>query len=153
MATNFNADFYVTCATVIPVLFIAAAVQRQALIFLLNRVGRRTVRHRELQFLRFRAAVIVIAGVVGEVIALLALYWRSEMPWQRLMVLLATLILVAAVGVAPIRSYADWVEQVLDHPTLEGPLGRATPGEDEVPGDQRGEPPQGTGGNGGRGDA
>lgn len=30
VAKNFNADFYVTCATVIPVLFIAVTVQGQA---------------------------------------------------------------------------------------------------------------------------
>jgi len=136
MATNFNADFYVTCATVIPVLLIAAAVQGQAVIFLLNRAGRRTLRHRELRFLRFRASLIVIAGVVGEVIALLALYWRSDMPWQRLMVLAATLVLFGAIAGGPITAYADRVGWFVDHPTLERPPGRAAPGEDEGPGDQ-----------------
>jgi hypothetical protein len=135
MAKNFNADFYVTCATVIPVLLIAAAVQRQALIFLLHRVGRRTVRHRELRFLRFRASVIVIAGVVGEVIALLALYWRSEIPWQRPMALVATLILFGVIAAGPIRAYADLVEPFLENPTLERPPERATPGEGEGTGD------------------
>lgn len=42
MAEKFNADFYVTCATVIPVLFLAAAVQGQAFVFLLQRARRST---------------------------------------------------------------------------------------------------------------
>ena len=39
MTEKFNADFYVTCATVIPVLFLAAAVQGQAFAFLCKGLG------------------------------------------------------------------------------------------------------------------
>jgi hypothetical protein len=53
MAENFNANFYVTCATVIPVLFLAAAVQGQAFVFVLQRARRRTGRQRERATLRF----------------------------------------------------------------------------------------------------
>jgi hypothetical protein len=148
MAENFNADFYVTCATVIPVLFLATAVQGQTfVVLLLQRSGRRTARRRELvtlQFLRLRIAGIVIAGVVGEPIALLALYRESEWPWQRPVVLVATLGLLVAVAAAPISAYADRVVKLLD-PALEGLA--------EAPGDQRGEPSQGTGGKGGQGGA
>jgi hypothetical protein len=144
MTEKFNADFYVTCATVIPVLFLAAAVQGQAFAFLLQRAGRRTARQRQwitLRFFRFRVAAIVIAGIVGEPIALWALYRESERPWQRPTVLVATLILLLAVAAAPIGAYADQVAQFLDQ-TLESPPERAKPGENEAPGDQRGEQPR-----------
>jgi hypothetical protein len=77
LTEKFNADFYVTCATVIPVLFLAAAVQGQAFVFLLQRARRRTARQRQwitLRFFRFHVAAIVIAGIAGEPIALWALY-------------------------------------------------------------------------------
>jgi anti-sigma-K factor RskA len=73
MTEKFNADFYVTCATVIPVLFLAAAVQGQALVFLLQRARRRTARQRQwmtLRFFRFVVAAIVIARIAGEPVAL-----------------------------------------------------------------------------------
>jgi len=112
MTEKFNADFYVTCATVIPVLFLAAAVQGQAFAFLLQRARRGTARQRQwitLRFFRFRIAAIVIAGIAGEPIALWALYRESERPWQRPTVLVATLILLLAVAAAPIGAYADRV--------------------------------------------
>ena len=141
MTEKFNADFYVTCATVIPVLFLAAAVQGQAFVFLLHRAGRGTARQRQWitrRFFRFRVAAIVIAGIVGEPIALWALYRESERPWQGPTVLVATLILLLAVAAAPIGAYADQIAQLLDQ-ALEGPPELAAPGEDEAPGDQRGE--------------
>jgi len=139
MTEKFNADFYVTCATVIPVLFLAAAVQGQAFIFLLQRAGRGTSRQRQwltLRFFRLRVAAIVIAGIVGEPVALWALYRESERPWQRPTVLAATLILLLAVAAAPVGTYADRAAQFLDQ-TLQGPPERPAPGEDEAPGDQR----------------
>lgn len=137
MTEKFNADFYVTGATVIPILFLAAAVQGQAFVFLLQRARRGTTRQRQwitVRFFRFRVAAIVIAGVVGEPIALWALYRESERPWQRPTVLVATLILLLAVAAAPIGAYADQVAHFLDQ-ALEGPQERAAPGEDEAPGD------------------
>ena len=144
MTEKLNADFYVTCATVIPVLFLAAAVQGQAFVFLVQRASRRTPRQRQwitLRFFRFRVAAIVIAGIAGEPLALWALYRESERPWQRPTVLAATLILLLAVAAAPIGAYADQVAQFLDQ-TPEGPPERAAPGENEVPGDQCGEQPR-----------
>jgi len=57
MTEKFNADFYVTCATVIPVLFLAAAVQGQAFAFLLQRARRGTARQRQWITLRFFSSV------------------------------------------------------------------------------------------------
>ena len=136
MTEKFNADFYITCATVIPVLFLAAAIQGQAFVFLLQRAGRGTARQRQWitrRFFRFRVAAIVIAGIVGEPIALWALYRESERPWQRPTVLVATLILLVAVAAAPVGTYADHVAQFLDQ-AMKGPQERAAPGKDETPG-------------------
>jgi hypothetical protein len=144
MAENFHADFYITCATVIPVLFLASAVQGQALVLLVQRAGRGTARQREhvlLRFFKFRVAAIVIAGFVGEPIALWVLYWESERPWQRSTVFAATLILLAAVAAVPIKTYTDRAANF---------LGLTPEGLPKAAGGQRGEPPQGTGGDGGQ---
>ena len=72
--------------------------------------------------MRAKAVRLVIAGIVGEPIALWALYRESERPLQRPTVLVATLILLLAVAAAPIGAYADQVAQFLDQ-TLDGPPG------------------------------
>lgn len=144
MTEKFNADFYVTCATVIPVLFLAAAVQVQTLVVLMQRARRRTARQHQWitrRFLRIRAAAIVIAGIAGEPVALWALYRESERPWQRPTVLVATLTLLLAVAAAPIGAYADQVAQFLDQ-TLGAPPEQTAPSENEAPGDQHGEQPR-----------
>jgi hypothetical protein len=136
MAGKFPSDFYVTCATVIPVLFLAVAVQgrtfesimrayrtaNQAFAEDMNRRLRyaqskgysrrewaKQVRKHRWSSAKFKsdfsivtAFFIVGAGVVGEFIALLALYRGSEVTYGRLLALLATLILVAAVAAGPI---------------------------------------------------
>jgi len=144
MTEKFNADFYVTCATVIPVLFLAAAVQGQAFVFLLQRAERATAQQRQWitrRFFRLRTAAIVIAGIAGEPIALWALYRESERPWQRPTVLAATLILLLAVAAAPVGAYADQVGKFLQQ-TPQGPPERPAPGAGETPGDQHGQQPQ-----------
>jgi len=144
MTEKFNADFYVTCATVIPVLFLAAAVQGQAFVFLLQRAERATAQQRQWitrRFFRLRVTAIVIAGIAGEPIALWALYRESERPWQRPTVLAATLILLLAVAAAPVGAYADQVGKFLQQ-TPQGPPERPGPGEGGAPGDQHGQQPQ-----------
>jgi len=116
MAKNFPADFYVTCATVIPVLYLAGAVQGTIWESLMQAAsagvrarlkGRITYRitltptPTVSMLLAAAAMYIGLAGGVGEFLALLALYRGSEVPIQRVIVLVATLILVFAVVTLP----------------------------------------------------
>jgi hypothetical protein len=113
VAKHFPSDFYVTCATVIPVLFLAVAVQGRTYESVLQ-AARRALPNssaserarRPWRWLRqlwgivkswvlqIIACAVVVAGGYGEVEALLALYRGSEAPGQRWAVLLTTLILV-----------------------------------------------------------
>lgn len=132
---KFPSDFYVTCATVIPVLFLALAVQGQAYGLVLrtseraegysNTTWRRGLglqpparQERPLQGAREMLAeiaslalwvialLIVFAGGFGEGLALYALYRGSEPADARRWVLVATLVLVAAVVAGPLLAGA-----------------------------------------------
>jgi hypothetical protein len=117
VAKNFNADFYITCATVIPVLFLAVAVQGQVYDAALRnslqqaRTGRHNRRiskysTRIFSLLLFLAAyVILLAGIGGELTALLALYAGAE-GGAKLFTLLATLALVIAAAAGPLARFA-----------------------------------------------
>src|SRR5690348_5357412 len=89
MTKHFPSDFYVTCAAVIPVLFLAAAVQGGPFKLLLrasmaatraNAAVSKASRRRALpafarsSLIRITAYTIVVAGAFGEVNALTALY-------------------------------------------------------------------------------
>ena len=120
MADNFNADFYVTCATVIPVLFLAVAVQGQAYEAVLRSARRaaRTARNdpHTLKLSSYTLLVLLgstaylIAGVIwsaggaGEILALLTLYGGRE-DGSKLFVHVATLILVISAIAGP---FARW---------------------------------------------
>lgn len=85
MAENFPADFYVTCATVIPVLFLALVVQggtyESMLRTALEAAHRQPMRSRDNTLATFLPLVpyfALIAGVLGEVAALSALYSGSD---------------------------------------------------------------------------
>jgi len=130
VADKFPSDFYVTCATVIPVLFLAVAVQGRAYEWVLrtseraDRFSNKTLRivlglepaapKRPLQGTRelladiassalgIIALLIVIAGGAGEGLALYVLYRRSEPADARRWVFVATLVLVVAVIAGPL---------------------------------------------------
>jgi hypothetical protein len=121
MTKHFPSDFYVTCATVIPVLFVAIAVQRGPYKLLLHAsmaavrataAVSRVSRRRALPALawalliRFSAYAIVLAGLYGEFYALMALYSASERSGQRVTVFVMTLILLFAAVVGPVWEYA-----------------------------------------------
>lgn len=131
MADKFQPDFYVACATVIPVLFLAVAVEGRVYRWALStseraqRYSNTTVRtapslERPAQWamgwrwagqqladltataLLFIAMLIVIAGGLGEGLALFVLCQKSETTSERGAVLIATLVLVAAVIAGPV---------------------------------------------------
>jgi hypothetical protein len=107
---TFNADFYVTAATIIPVLFLALTLQEKTYGQLIRR-GVRIVNKESASWieslwlflygnvLSFTGTAIVVAGIAGEITAILALYYRTSSP-QRL-VLIPLLALVIAVGIGP----------------------------------------------------
>jgi hypothetical protein len=145
---SFNADFYVTAATVIPVLFLALAVQGSIFDGVLRWLYRVTVRipgilarridHPTLVRLfkipkiiptrtthlsrRIRAAgalmkvlastvvslltLSLIGSLIGEVLAILALYDRQSSPWRAYVVLISVIILAAMIALVPIGRLA-----------------------------------------------
>ena len=117
MTKHFPSDFYVTCATVIPVLFVAIAVQRGPYkIFLqasmaairataaVSRVSRRRALPKLAwaMLIRISAYAIVLCGFYGEFYALMALYSSSETSGQRVTVFVMTLILLFAAIAGPL---------------------------------------------------
>ena len=145
MTKHFPSDFYITCATVIPVLFLAVAVQGRAYEAVLRaslsaaqaRLGEQWTRQLtpllKSRLLKFTAYAIVVAGGFGELVALLVLYRGYEHPGERTTVLAATLVLVAAVASGPI-----WASVQLRHELyVLGYLPRkVAPGEEEGTEDQ-----------------
>jgi hypothetical protein len=119
LSTHPISDFYVTCASVIPVLFLAVAVQGRAyesVVRALVKVPVEIKKKAEASDLSFWALIassyrasavlltalaILVAGGVGEVLALQVLYTGSERPGQRLWVFVMTLLLLAVVIVGP----------------------------------------------------
>jgi hypothetical protein len=121
MHKHFPSDFYVTCATVIPVLFLAYAVQGRVYVSLLRASFsgmRASLPSAKVNTRRWRGALagplllrsvayaIVLAGAYGEFSALSALYSGSEQPGQRVQVFVMTLVLLVAVVVGPLWTYA-----------------------------------------------
>jgi hypothetical protein len=180
MSTDFQPDFYVTCATVIPVLFVFLAVekgpygsvlqswrkmQESSLNFQLTTLNAsRSVikrlagitaateqdvsaekeevtrqptsanassRHMKIvrdagtviggifvvPFLLVLAGAIVWAGAIGEGLAIYVLYQWSDSPQDRLLVLVATLIMVGTVAIGPflayLRGYLEFILSVI----------------------------------------
>jgi hypothetical protein len=132
-APAFNSTFYATVATVIPVLFLAIALQGGTYQTLLAayaanvRAYRQTMRAaRAAGQLTLRkalasvpsthlpgyaAAATVLAGLYGEGVALDALYSQQAPPAAGLGVLIATLYLVAIAASGPIGQYQRMVSQ------------------------------------------
>jgi hypothetical protein len=168
---KFPSDFYVTCATVIPVLFLAVAVQGRTWESMLRSYrtadqvasedfarkwrGARSWRERakvvfvgrgsanfKSSNLTLAILYVIAAGTFGEFMALLTLYRGSEVRGGRFIVFVATLILVAAVAAGPIRA-----AYLLPQPPA--------PGEAEAANNQLGKPGpgNGTGAPGGERDA
>jgi len=105
-------DFYVTCATVIPVLFLAVAVEGDTFkSFIRQPLAERTSQGFVATMIRYWsfsakfnfAQYILVAGVFGEFLALFALFQGSEFYGQRLTVFVATVLLGVAVAIVPIR--------------------------------------------------
>ena len=108
MDKSFPADFYVTCATVIPVLFLALVVQGGPYEAILStarstaqRLPRRNRDYVIVTILSYWAYITLGSGCLGELFAVWALYTRSEWRAQRTLVALATLILLLAVVAPP----------------------------------------------------
>jgi hypothetical protein len=130
MKDSFNADFYATAATVIPVLYFALAVQGStldAMLAWLYRVavtparGLGWVRKVKARGMRVMSASMILlifvlslaASLIGEFFAILALYQRHSTPWQALYVLTSVVILSAVVAIVTSRRLAVTVRRVL----------------------------------------
>jgi hypothetical protein len=116
VAPVFNATFYATGATVIPVLFLALAVQGRGFGELLRaattareEAAANKRRDPVLLFpprvLLAAAWVIMAAGVVGEGVAMWDLYFGSASGLDGITVLAATLVLLLAVVTGPLLAF------------------------------------------------
>jgi hypothetical protein len=118
VAKSFPADFYITCATVIPILYLALAVQgtyygsgyEAALVTALRRARKQTGQRwadaaRKLWPLA--AFLPLMGGLIGETLAFLVLFGGLETVELgiRVIVLVTILPLVAIVGVGPARRW------------------------------------------------
>jgi hypothetical protein len=109
VAGGFPSDFYVTCATVIPVLFLALVVQGGTYETMLRSAShaahRRPGRSRDdaaAQLLPLVAYLTLAAAILGEAFALIALFNGSEDGRSEgVIILIMTLILVAVAGAGP----------------------------------------------------
>jgi hypothetical protein len=116
---TFDSDFYVVCATVIPVLFIVAAVQGNSYKTLLDsalrvrvtQVGdgwaRKFIARIRARTLVYIAYLIWGAGACGEILALLVLYRGQEQPYDRKIVLLCTIFLVFVASAGPLNAFVQ----------------------------------------------
>lgn len=142
VAKPFDADFYIVCATIIPVLFLAVAVQGRAYESVLRaalamaEASRGECWKRQLwpivlsRFLKFAAYAIWVAGGLGELLALLVLYQGHEQGGDRAAVFALTAVLVVATVIGPLNAYMN-TRQQLDELGLTP--GKPAEGE-EVPG-------------------
>jgi hypothetical protein len=105
MKDSFNADFYTTAATVIPVLYIALAVQLDSLSMWLYRVTiRKGAREKRLTviILVLALALPLLFSLIGEGCALWALCYKESMPW----ILFSAIILVVVTAFVTFRELA-----------------------------------------------
>jgi len=136
-APHFNADFYTVAATVIPVLFLAVAVQGSMYEELLKAIAIATLRAAGAAFrasqannLRRAAAAIlvqavaayiplllvagiVVTGIAGEIQALIGLAWQRN-AGQPFSVLFAAVFLTITAGAGPIWRLGRLVDWMLN---------------------------------------
>ena len=119
---GFNYTFYATVATIIPVFFIAIAIEKtiyQGLVDTMARVydqsraaidagdfSRRQMKNMMMgTALQIITTVILFAGIVGETISIFALYQQQISPGSRTAVLVTVFISAAAVAMGPLARW------------------------------------------------
>jgi hypothetical protein len=135
-APAFNGLYFATIATVIPVLFLALAVQGGSYDGLLRlalrtgrgqrsgeypvrfpAAGRGSVSLRQLPRIMMGIAVLIlVAGFWGEADSVLSLYLQRDSRGSGVVVLVATLVLAFAVVMGPLTSYVTAADQLSDLP-------------------------------------
>lgn len=116
---TFDSDFYVVCATVIPVLFLAVAVQGSAYRAVLDAAlkvritnagdgwRRKLIARVRARILQHIGYAIWCAGALGELTALMVLYQGHEQNGTRGVVFLCTALLVFTVAMGPLDSFIE----------------------------------------------
>jgi hypothetical protein len=115
----FNSNFYITAATVIPVLYITLIVQARTVSDMLTRFDRlmsakiKGESHKTITLVIMTlgfavaftiwcvSAAILILGIGGEIAAILALYSQSDSDGVRLFVLVSTILLLVISTIGP----------------------------------------------------
>jgi hypothetical protein len=108
MAKGFDSDFYVTCATVIPVLYLALVVQGGTYDVMLKTALQAAAKSRKRQrdyaaanLLPATAYVTLVAAAIGEIAALGALFSESNVETTKVLIFVSVLILIGAAMVIP----------------------------------------------------
>jgi hypothetical protein len=112
-APAFNADFYIAVVTVIPVLYIALAVQGHSQDILMRAAKRglrstRTTDQLTGAFLEVLAGMIVMLGAGAEAIALTALYVGHNIAYSAPLIFWTVIFLVAAVAAGPVIRWVNF---------------------------------------------
>ena len=109
----FNADFFITAATVIPILYLALTLQGQTFESLINRLT--TLWHRNgwqwsvLYGLTSTATfAIIAAGSLGEWLAIYAIYQQQADTFTTQIVRNLLLVLIVAVAAGPAWRVLSW---------------------------------------------
>ena len=106
-APAFNADFYATAATVIPVLFLAINVQPVFQLLAWTPDGapeRRTSRPRQLgaaYMVKLAVYFLMVLGIIGEIMTIGALASRTGSPDNQLFIVVILSLLTGAAGAGP----------------------------------------------------
>jgi hypothetical protein len=119
MKSGFNSNFYITAATIIPLLYITIILQASTVRDMqarLDRVMSAKVKSESQNTITLvvitlgfvaafviwlTSAAILIVGIGGEIAAILALYYQSDSDSTRLFVLVSTILLLVVSTVGP----------------------------------------------------
>jgi hypothetical protein len=132
MAKGYDSDFYVVCATVIPVLYLAFVVQGGTYDAMLKtalqaaRKPRKRQRdHAAANLLPAAAYITLVAAAVGEIASLGALFSESAPKSTRVLVFVAMLIVIGAATAVPAGRWfaVQWqTNDLLADPELNNPV-------------------------------
>lgn len=121
MKEPFNANFYITAATLLPVLYIAIVLQGSTYAILIKRAIDEWLKNLAIYWIvRIAAYVILSSWVIGEVLSVYALYEQSDSAGVRKLVLAAVVILILTASAGPAKAYFTHLHKAFSAPVRSG---------------------------------